>query len=430
MMASAGNGRRVLLIVQNLPVPFDRRVWLEAASLTKAGYAVSVICPKAKGYNASFETLEGIDIYRYGLPIEARGAIGFVAEFAWCFLRTFVKSIRVALAGRGFDVIHACNPPETFWLLGRFWRLFGKRFLFDHHDLSPEMYAAKFGRDSGPMYKGLLFLEHMTFKSAGVVITTNDSHKQVALARGGLAPEDVFIVRSGPDVDRLKVYPADATWKKGKPFLLAYLGEMCKQDGVDHLVRAVRILREDLKRDDVHAIFVGGGPEQPVIRAYADEQGIGDICTFTGRISDDDLCRILSSADLAVDPDPKTNWSDKSTMNKIMEYMFFGLPVVCYDLTEHKVSAQDAALYVQANSERALAEGISSLLDGPVRRACMSEYGAKRVREKLVWQHSVPSLLRAYDAIFARVQPLARTTACSKEPLSGERPQMIDRATP
>jgi glycosyltransferase involved in cell wall biosynthesis len=430
MMASAGNGRRVLLIVQNLPVPFDRRVWLEAASLTKAGYAVSVICPKAKGYNASFETLEGIDIYRYGLPIEARGAIGFVAEFAWCFLRTFVKSIRVALAGRGFDVIHACNPPETFWLLGRFWRLFGKRFLFDHHDLSPEMYAAKFGRDSGPMYKGLLFLEHMTFKSAGVVITTNDSHKQVALARGGLAPEDVFIVRSGPDVDRLKVYPADATWKKGKPFLLAYLGEMCKQDGVDHLVRAVRILREDLKRDDVHAIFVGGGPEQPVIRAYADEQGIGDICTFTGRISDDDLCRILSSADLAVDPDPKTNWSDKSTMNKIMEYMFFGLPIVCYDLTEHKVSAQDAALYVQANSERALAEGISSLLDGPVRRACMSEYGAKRVREKLVWQHSVPSLLRAYDAIFARVQPLARTTACSKEPLSGERPQMIDRATP
>jgi glycosyltransferase involved in cell wall biosynthesis len=429
MMASAGSGRRVLIIVQNLPVPFDRRVWLEAASLTEAGYAVSVICPKAKGYNASFETLEGIDIYRYGLPIEARGAIGFVAEFAWCFLRTFVKSIRVALAGRGFDVIHACNPPETFWLLGRFWRLFGKRFLFDHHDLSPEMYAAKFGRDSGPMYKGLVFLEHMTFKSAGVVITTNDSHKQIALARGGLAPEDVFIVRSGPDVDRFKVYPADATWKKGKPFLLAYLGEMCKQDGVDHLVRAVRILREDLKRDDVHAIFVGGGPEQPVIRAYADEQGIGDICTFTGRISDDDLCRILSSADLAVDPDPKTNWSDKSTMNKIMEYMFFGLPIVCYDLTEHKVSAQDAALYVQANSERALAEGIRSLLDDPVRRACMSEYGAKRVREKLVWQHSVPSLLRAYDAIFARVQPLARTTACSKEPLSGERPQMIDRAT-
>jgi glycosyltransferase involved in cell wall biosynthesis len=309
--------------------------------------------------------------------------------------------MRIALAGRGFDVIHACNPPETFWLLGWFWRLFGKRFLFDHHDLSPEMYAAKFERTSGLMYKGLLFLERMTFRSADVVITTNESHKRIALERGGLAAEKVSVVRSGPDVDRFKVYDADAGWKNGKTFLLVYLGEMCKQDGVDHLVRAVRILREDLRRDDVHAIFVGGGPEQPMIRAYADEQGVGDICSFTGRVSDDDLCRILSSADVAVDPDPKTAWSDKSTMNKIMEYMFFGLPIVCYSLTEHKVSAQDAALYVEANSERALAEGISALLDDPGRRERMAQYGAQRVREKLVWQHSIPPLLAAYDAIFA-----------------------------
>jgi glycosyltransferase involved in cell wall biosynthesis len=407
-MASAGNGRRVLIIVQNLPVPFDRRVWLEATSLAEAGYAVSVICPKAKGYTASFEQLEGVDIHRYGLPIDAHGAVGFVVEFAWCFLRSFMKSVRVALAGRGFDVIHACNPPETYWLLAWFWRLFGKRFLFDHHDLSPEMYAAKFGRDSGPMYQGLLFLERMTFRSADVVITTNESHKRIAEARGGLAPERVFVVRSGPDVARLKVYDADPAWKQGKPFLLVYLGEMCKQDGVDHLVRALRILREDLQRDGLRAVFVGGGPEQPMIRAHADEQGVGDLCRFTGRVSDDDLCRILSSADVAVDPDPRTDWSDKSTMNKIMEYMFFGLPIVCYDLTEHKVSAQDAALYVQANSERALADGISALLNDPARRARMARYGAARVREKLVWQHSVPPLLAAYDAIFARTQPIPR----------------------
>lgn len=388
------------MIVQNLPVPFDRRVWLEATSLTEAGYAVSVICPKARGYTASFETLEGVDVYRYGLPVEARGAIGFVAEFAWCFLRSFMKSVRIAGAGRGFDVIHACNPPETFWLLGRFWRLFGKRFLFDHHDLSPEMYAAKFGRACGPMYKGLLFLERMTFRSADVVITTNDSHKAIAQVRGGVAPEKVFVVRSGPDVGRFKVHDPDASWKKGKPFLLVYLGEMCKQDGVDHLVRALRILRRDLERDDVHVVFVGGGPEQPMIRAYADEQGVGDVCTFTGRVSDEELCRILSSADVAVDPDPQTDWSDKSTMNKIMEYMFFALPIVSYDLTEHKVSAQDAALYVEPNSERALAEGISALLDDAGRRERMAQCGAKRVREKLVWQHSVPSLLAAYEAIF------------------------------
>ena len=408
-MASAGNQRRVLIIVQNLPVPFDRRVWLEATSLTKAGYVVSVICPKAKGYTASFETLEGIDIYRYGLPIDANGAVGFLVEFAWCFVRTCMKSVRIAVAGRGFDVIHACNPPETFWLLGWFWRLFGKRFLFDHHDLSPEMYAAKFGHASGLMYKGLLFLERMTFKAAEVVITTNESHKRIAQDRGGMAPENVFVVRSGPDVSRFKVYDPDPTWKRGKPFLIVYLGEMCKQDGVDHLVRAIAILRQDLKRDDVRAVFVGGGPQQPFIRAYADEQGVGELCIFTGRVSDDDLCRILSSADVAVDPDPKTAWSDSSTMNKIMEYMFFGLPIVCYDLTEHKVSAQDAALYVEANSERALAAGISVLLDDPARRERMSRYGAQRVREKLVWQHSIPSLLAAYEAVFTPMRPLTKT---------------------
>lgn len=402
-MASAGNGRRVLIIVQNLPVPFDRRVWLEATSLTNAGYAVSVICPKAKGYNECFERLEGVDIYRYGLPIDAQGALGFVLEFAWCFLRTFMKSVRIAVAGRGFDVIHACNPPETFWLLGWFWRLFGKRFLFDHHDLSPEMYAAKFQRQSGMMYRGLLFLERMTFRTADVVITTNESHKKIAQQRGGLAADDVYIVRSGPDLERFKVYEPDISWKRGKPQLLVYLGEMCKQDGVDHLVRAVAALRNDLGHDDFHAVFVGGGPEQPLIKAYADEVGVADLCTFTGRVSDEDLCRILSSADIAVDPDPKNDWSDKSTMNKIMEYMFFGLPIVAYELTEHRVSARNAAVYAEPNSERALAEAVSALLRAPERRREMSEYGSKRVREKLVWQHSIPPLLAAYDAIFRRV---------------------------
>lgn len=402
-MVSAGNGRRVLIIVQNLPVPFDRRVWLEATSLTNAGYAVSVICPKAKGYNESFERLEGVDIYRYGLPIDAQGALGFVLEFAWCFLRTFMKSVRIAVAGRGFDVIHACNPPETFWLLGWFWRLFGKRFLFDHHDLSPEMYAAKFQRQSGMMYRGLLFLERMTFRTADVVITTNESHKKIAQQRGGLAADDVYIVRSGPDLDRFKVYEPDPSWKRGKPQLLVYLGEMCKQDGVDHLVRAVAALRNDLGHDDFHAVFVGGGPEQPLIKAYADEVGVADLCTFTGRVSDEDLCRILSSADIAVDPDPKNDWSDKSTMNKIMEYMFFGLPIVAYELTEHRVSAGNAAVYAAPNSEQALAEAVSALLRAPERRREMSEYGSKRVREKLVWQHSIPPLLAAYDAIFRRV---------------------------
>ena len=401
-MASAGSKPRVLIIVQNLPVPFDRRVWLEATSLTAAGYAVSVICPKAKGYDRSFERLEDVDIYRYALPIDAQGKLGFIIEFLWCFFRTAMMSFRVATSGRGFDVIHACNPPETYWLLGRFWRLFGKRFLFDHHDLSPEMYAAKFGRASGLMYRGLLFLERMTFRTADVVITTNESHKAIAVQRGGLAPEEVYVVRSGPDLDRFKVYKPDSSWKQGKASLIVYLGEMCKQDGVDHMVRAIAALRDELKYDDFHAVFIGGGPEQPQIEAYASEIGVADCCTFTGRVSDEDLCRILSSADIAVDPDPKNDWSDKSTMNKIMEYMFFGLPIVAYDLAEHRKSAEGAAIYAIPNSEEALAGSLLDLLTSPETRRRMSAYGAKRVRDKLVWQHSVPPLLAAYDAVFRR----------------------------
>jgi glycosyltransferase involved in cell wall biosynthesis len=390
----------VLIVVQNLPVPFDRRVWLEATTLARAGYQVSVISPKAKGFNASFEVLEDVHIHRYGLPVDAQGALGFVAEFLWCFLRTAMKSVRVAVRGRGFDVLHVCNPPETYWPLGRFWKLLGKRFLFDHHDLSPEMYAVKFGSADGPAMAGLRFLERQTFRAADLVITTNESHKRIATERGGVDPDDVYVVRSGPDLGRLTVYPPDDAWRRGKRHLLVYLGEICKQDGVDHLVRAVKLLRDELGRDDVHCVLVGGGPHQPAIKAYAEEIGVAEECTFTGRVSDDDLCRILSSADLGVDPDPKNDWSDKSTMNKIMEYMFFGLPIVAYDLTEARVSAGGAALFTEPNDERALAAGIAGLLDDPARRHEMGHGGRERMRKELAWEHSAPVLLAAYDRLW------------------------------
>jgi glycosyltransferase involved in cell wall biosynthesis len=398
-MASAGKRRRILIVVQNLPVPFDRRVWLEATTLARAGYQVSVICPKAKGFDASFEVLEDVHIYRYRLPIDAEGPFGFVTEFAWCFARTAMKTVRVSVLGRGFDVLQACNPPETYWPLAYFWRLFGKRFMFDHHDLSPEMYRAKFPQGSCLVEAGLRFLERRTFRAADLVITTNGSHKRIAVERGGVPPDDVYIVRSGPDVGRLNLHPPDPAWRRGKRHLLVYLGEICKQDGVDHLVRAVKLLRDDLGRDDFHCILVGGGPYQPTIKAYAEEIGVADLCTFTGRVSDDQLCRILSSADIGVDPDPKNEWSDKSTMNKIMEYMYFGLPIVAYDLTETRLSAGPAADYAQANEERDLARRIAGLLDDPERRAQMASVGRERLRTKLAWEHSVPALLAAYDQV-------------------------------
>ena len=418
-MASAGRPRRVLIVVQNLPVPFDRRVWLEATTLAKAGYKVSVICPKAKGFNRSFEVLEDVHIYRYGLPVDAQGALGFLAEFSWCFLRTAMKTVRVVVAGRGFDVLHVCNPPETYWPLARFWKRFGKRFLFDHHDLSPEMYEAKFGSAGGRTVAGLRFLERMTFRAADLVVTTNESHKRVAVERGGVAPENVYVVRSGPDLERLTLYPPDPAWRKGKRHLLVYLGEICKQDGVDHLVRAVKLLRDELGRDDVHCVLVGGGPHQPSIKAYAEELGVSDLCTFTGRVSDDDLCRILSSADVGVDPDPKNPWSDRSTMNKIMEYLFFRLPVVGYDLTENRVSAGQAALFATHNREGDLARRIAELLDDPDRRREMGRVGQERVRSVLAWEHSAPVLLAAYDRLWPDGKP--RVLELDAQPAPGKR---------
>ncbi len=398
--------RRVLIVVENLPVPFDRRVWLEATTLARHGDRVSVICPKAKGFDATHEIIEDVAIYRYPVPFEAAGALGFALEFAWCFLATALISLWIALFGRGLDVLHACNPPDTFWLLGRFWRLFGRRYIFDHHDLCAEMFAVKFDRSSGLLYRALLWLERQSMQAADVVITTNASHKAIAVTRGGKPADDVIVVRSGPDLNRFHRYAPDPAYRAGKPHLLVYLGEICKQDGVDHMVRAVKHLREQHGRRDFHVLFVGGGPHQPAIKAYAEAQGIMEYAGFTGRVSDDELCRILSSATLGIDPDPKNAWSDKSTMNKIIEYMYFGLPVVAYDLHETRISAADAGIYAEPNCETALAAAITDLLDAPERMARMAEVGQARVRDVLAWDHSVLPLLAAYDRAMQKRRPV------------------------
>jgi glycosyltransferase involved in cell wall biosynthesis len=403
----------VLIIVQNLPVPFDRRVWVEATTLQRAGFQVSVICPKLKNLNGSYECLEGVHIHRYRLPIDARGPFGFMVEFSWCFLRTLMKSIRVAVRGPGFDVIHACNPPETYWILALFWRAMGKRFLFDHHDLSPEMYEAKFQKGRGVLYRGLLFLERMTFRTADIVITTNESHKRIAMERGGKRAEDVYIVRSGPDLTRLQLRPPNATWRNGAQHLLVYLGEICRQDGVEYLVRAIKLLRDEWGRSDFHCLFVGGGPHEASIRAYAAELEVMQSCTFLGNVSDDGLLScILSSADVGIVPDPKTAYSDMSTMNKVVEYMHFGIPIVGFDLRENRFSAGAAAVYARPNEERDLARKISDLLDDPSRRQTMSAIGKRRVREELAWCYSAPHLLAAYQRVLGeRLLRLGRRAA-------------------
>jgi glycosyltransferase involved in cell wall biosynthesis len=400
---NAPERRRVLYILQNLPVPFDRRAWLQATALAQNGYEVSVICPKARGFNASREHREGVDIYRYWLPVEAQGKLAFIFEFVWCFVATFRLSLRIGLFGRGFDIMHVCNPPETYWPMAWFWRLFGKSFIWDHRDLSPELAEAKFGRKDGLLMAGLLWFEKMTFRAAQIVISTNESYKRIAIERGGKRPEDVFIVRSGPALSRFKLYDPDPQYKKGKSHLVLYLGEICQQDGVEYLVDAVKILRDEFGRDDVHCILVGGGPHQPSVVAHAAAEGLGALCTFTGTISDDvKLCQILSSADVAIEPVPKNGWSDRSTANKIVEYMFFGLPIVSSDLTEARFSAGDAAIYVTPGDPRDMARGIVELLDDPERRQAMGKFGQHRLRNTVAFEYSIPPLLAAYNAAWAQ----------------------------
>ncbi|PLX84654.1 MAG: glycosyltransferase WbuB [Desulfuromonas sp.] len=399
-MASAGKGRRVLIIIENLPAPFDRRVWQEATTLRDAGYSVSIACPTGKGYEKKYEVVEDIPIYRYRLPTEGSGALGYLVEYSAALFWQFVICWRV-LFGPGFDVIHACNPPDNIFLIGGFFKLFfGKKFLFDHHDINPELYEAKFGRRD-VFYKLMLAWERWTFKTANVSIATNESYKKIAIERGGMDPEKVFVVRSGPKLDRLKILPAIPALKKGRKYLVGYVGVMGAQEGIDYLLRAVKHIVQVMGREDIHFGLVGGGTDLEAMKRYAEELGVADYVTFTGRVPDQDLLEMLNTAEVCVNPDVANEMNDKSTMNKIMEYMALGKPVVQFDLTEGRFSAQDASLYARKNDEIDLAEKTVQLLDDPEARARMGEFGRNRVLNELEWEYEAPKLLAAYEALWA-----------------------------
>ena len=397
MTESAGKRRKVLIIVENLPVPFDRRVWQEATTLERAGYGVSVICPTGKGYETRRETLQGINIYRYRLPLEAKGFAGYLIEYGWAIIVQFYLAWKV-LFQNGFDVIHACNPPDNIFLIGAFFKLFGKKFLFDHHDINPELFEAKFGK-RGVLYRALLFMERLTFMTANVSIATNESYRDIAISRGRMDPEKVFVVRSGPDLDRVRLMPANPALRKGRKYLVGYVGVMGEQEGIDYLLRAVRIIVHEHGRQDIHFGLVGGGTELDQMKQYAEELGVADYVTFTGRIPDEPMLEMLSTADVCVNPDVANAMNDKSTMNKIMEYMALGKPIVQFDLTEGRRSALDASLYAEQNDETDFANKLIELVDDEERRKTMGEYGRRRVEEELQWSFEAPKLLEAYEAL-------------------------------
>jgi glycosyltransferase involved in cell wall biosynthesis len=391
-------GKRVLILVENLPSPFDRRVWQEATTLRDAGYVVSIVCPTGKGCEKKFEEIDGIHIWRYRLPVEGEGALGYALEYAAALFWTLLLSVHVALT-RGVDIVHACNPPDLLFLIGGLFKLCGRKFVFDHHDLNPELYEAKFGRRDF-LHRLLLRLEYWTFRIADVSIATNQSYLCIAIARGRMPPERAFVVRSGPSLECLKIQPADEQLKRGRRHLVGYVGVMGKQEGIEYLLRAARHIVFDLGRRDVHFGLVGGGTSLEAMKALAQELGIADFVTFTGRVPDEEMLAMLNTADVCVNPDIANEMNDKSTMNKIMEYMALGKPVVQFDLAEGRYSAQRASLYARRNDALDLAANIVELLDDPTRRAEMGKYGRRRVENELAWKHEAPKLLAAYAALW------------------------------
>jgi glycosyltransferase involved in cell wall biosynthesis len=391
---------RTLILVENLSVPLDRRVWQEAQALRDAGADVTVICPRGLQQDrAAFEERDGIAIHRYRLTPATGGPTGYVREYAAAFTRTALLARRVARDGR-VDVVHACNPPDLLFATTLWMRRRGTRFVFDHHDLVPELVLSRFGPDRYALHRLALAAERRTFAMADVVISTNESYREIAIERGQVPPEDVFVVRSAPDLERFGPATPDPSLKRGKPHLLAYLGVMGPQDGVDHALRALALLRSE--REDWYAIYVGDGDVRPQMRALAVELGLGAQTDFTGRIPDDQVQTILSTADLCLAPDPRNPLNELSTMNKILEYMAVGKPIVAYDLKEARASAGDAALYAVPNSEQSFCKMIVSLLDDHEARARIGRLGRMRLERDLSWERSKQELLRAYDRALSR----------------------------
>lgn len=390
---------KVLIIVENLPVPFDRRVWMEATTLQRAGYHVSVISPKGKGFEEDYEIIEGIHIYRHCLPTEVSSVAGYFREYFWALIWEFRLAWRV-WQEQGFDLIHICNPPDLLFLVAGWFKLFyGVKVIYDQHDLNPELYEAKYGRRD-IFYYGLRCAEFLTFATADIAISTNESYRNIALSRGRKKNERVFIVRSGPDLSRFRPLPANPTYRRDRKYLVGYVGVMGEQEGIDRLLEAVQYAVLKKGRKDFHVMLIGSGPMLDQLKVLTEELGIAEYVEFTGRISDAELLERLSSCDICVNPDRKNLLNELSTMNKILEYMALGKPIVQFDLLEGRRSAAGASLYAIPNDKIDFAEKMLWLLDSPQRRKQMEVEGKRRMREMLEWRHQAPILLEAYAKAF------------------------------
>ena len=399
---------RVLIIVQNLPVPFDRRVWLECQALVANGYEVAVVCPKGKG-DSAYQLVDSVQLYKYRPYAPGGSKLGFIMEYGYSFAATAWLTLKARRSGR-FAVIQACNPPDIFWPIAQALRVIDRtRFVFDHHDLCPELYESRFPDGPKLPYKALRALERRTHRTADQVISTNGSYQSIAVNRSGKSPADVTVVRTGPDPQRLQRGPADPELRRGRRYLAAYIGVMGPQDGVDIIVRAAAVVVHDLHRDDIAFTLIGSGDCFDDLVALRDQLGLAGHVEFTGRVPDELVARIMSTADLGLSPDPKNPLNDVSTMNKTMEYMAFELPVVAFDLHETRVSAGDAAVYAKPNDVADYAAAIVTLMDDEPRRSLLGKLGRARVEQELAWSHQVRAYLDVYRRLLGGSKALERT---------------------
>jgi glycosyltransferase involved in cell wall biosynthesis len=399
-MNGSARQNRILILVENEGVPADRRVWDECRALVSVGYGVSVICPARPGEPA-FSELAGVRIHRYATPPEGGTKLDYVREYAYSWIRTAGLMAKI-FAREVFSAIQACNPPDTYFLAAAPFKLLGRRFVFDQHDLSPELYTGRFGRSGGPVYTALLVLERGTYLLADHVISTNQWYREVALSRGRKSPDSVTIVRNGPDLERMRRRPPRPELKEGKPLLCCFLGVMEPHDGVDLALRAAHHIINDRGRRDCHFAFLGDGESLPGLRRLATELGIDDWVTFTGWARDEMISDYLSTADLGLQPDPKDPRTDISTATKTMEYMAFGVPVVAFDLKETRTTAGEAGVYAEPNDYIAYARLVDTLLRDPSRRAGMGAEGRRRVEQSLSWGHQRIAYVRVYDELLRR----------------------------
>jgi glycosyltransferase involved in cell wall biosynthesis len=400
--------RRVVIIVQNLPLPFDRRVWLECQALVSAGYHVTAVCPKGSG-DPSYEVIDSVELRKYRPYAPGGSKLSFIGEYVYSFLATAWLVLKARRAGR-FEVIQACNPPDIFWPIALAFRAIdGTKFVFDHHDLSPELYESRFPDGPRLPYRGLRALERATHRTADHVISTNASYRDIAIRRSGKAAAAVTVVRTGPDPDRLCRGPADPALRRGRRYLVAYIGVMGPQDGVDIAVRAADIVVRELGRDDIAFTLIGSGDCFDELVVLRDQLGLAGHVEFTGRAPDELVKRILSTADVGLSPDPKNPLNDLSTMNKSMEYMAFELPVVAFDLLETRVPVGDAGVYVKPNDVRDYAAAIVDLVDDEDGRARLGKLGRARIEQELAWSHQEQAYLGVYQQLTSAARALPRT---------------------